>query len=230
MTALAGAAADRHRVLEEQVARRLVAEGYDVILEPGLDHLPPDVARFRPDILARRGDEKRVVEIKIRADRSAGAQVEELARVVQAKPGWHFDLVLGSVDTADSDIGVDWTAAEVTSRIEEGEALARDGHLEAALCLLYAAAEAAARDLASREQVDVQRWHPPPMFRQLVHVGLVDRDAIAVLDRAYVARNRVAHGLAADDLGTEGIAALAEVTRAILAEAPAGQADLSDAP
>lgn len=184
------------QAIRDNVVRRLIADGYDVLVEPGPDQLPVELAHFRPDILARRGDENLIVEIKRQFDRLAAGQIEAMARAVWSKPGWSFELAVVSPD----DTGVDavWTPAEIAARLAEAEALMEHDHAEAALLLLVAAAEAAGRRLADAEQVAVQRWHPRALFRQLVHVGLLDRAALPVLDHAVTMRNRLKHGIVPD--------------------------------
>jgi Holliday junction resolvase len=227
MSAVARAAVERGRLIKEQVARRLVREGYDVVVEPGPDLLPPDLARFRPDILARRGEEKLIVEIKARSDRPSGSQIQELARLVRAKPGWHFELVVAPPEPTESESGTTWTAAEAAARVAEAEALVDAGHDEAGLLLAYAAAEAAARHLAERAGMGVQWWSPPALFRQLVHAGLLDRQHVEALDRTRISRNQLVHGLTPDgDVGPQ-VRKLAQVARELLAEdsRPAAMAD-----
>ena len=60
MTAERGREVERLRMKE--VAERYRSRGYDVLVEPSLEL--PDGMRFRPDILARRGDETIVIEVR----------------------------------------------------------------------------------------------------------------------------------------------------------------------
>lgn len=192
------------RRLEEQVAQQLIAEGYDVVVEPGADLLPSDIARFRPDILARRGDEVVVVEVKARGAGTAGGdEVEALARAVGSHPNWRFELVVLSPDEPALDAEPTWSRDQIVSRVGEARSLLRSGHVEAALLILWAACEAAGRWLARTENLEVQRWDASFLFRQLVHGGLLDGPDLDAIDEARRVRNRLVHGLNVDaDLAT----------------------------
>jgi hypothetical protein len=194
MTA-AAMAFTQERQRADEVARRLVAEGYDVVIEPGLDDLPPDIARLRPDLLARRGDERVIVEVQPREPGgSARPRIEALAKAVGARPAWKFELVVVPEDRA-AGPGQEWSPAEIRARVDEARKLAAAGHGEAALMLAWSACEAAARALALDEELEVQRWLPSAMFRQLVHAGLLDNGDLQTIEDAWIARNRLTHGL-----------------------------------
>jgi hypothetical protein len=131
------------RELVEQVARELAGDGYEVLIEPGPSFLPGKLARFRPDILARRGDENLVVEVKLTPDPAGGGEMRELAEAVRERPGWRFRLATAPRDLA----AAPWTIEEAAQRVDEAEALGREGHAELAVTLLVAAAEAVGRRL-----------------------------------------------------------------------------------
>src|SRR4051794_26007489 len=84
---------EAHGRLEEQVARQLVAEGYEVFMEPGPHLLPRELGGLRPDILARRGEENLLVEVKLAPSRAGAEQVKRMAQAVQSLPGWQVRLV-----------------------------------------------------------------------------------------------------------------------------------------
>jgi uncharacterized protein YutE (UPF0331/DUF86 family) len=187
------------RRLAEQVAQQLIGEGYDVLVEPGADRLPPDIARFHPDILARRGDEVVVVEVKARGtDTAARSQVEALARAVQSHPNWRFELVVMSTDQPALDAEPTWSRDQIVTRLAEARALAHAGHLEAALLILWAVCEATGRWLAQTENLEVQRWDAASLFRQLVHGGLLDGADLDAIEEVRRVRNRLVHGLNVD--------------------------------
>lgn len=76
--------------IAEQQRARAVAEdyrrrGYDVVEEPSLESLPDFLAGYQPDLIARRGKETVVVEVKSRKSLADEPQVRELARLLQGK-------------------------------------------------------------------------------------------------------------------------------------------------
>ena len=59
-------------------------KGYDVSLGSIVDILPG----YRADLVARKDDQVRVVEIRRRSSLKGDLRIHELARAVEAKPGW----------------------------------------------------------------------------------------------------------------------------------------------
>src|SRR5262245_61341136 len=84
--------------LEKQRTRAIAGEyrskGYEVIEEPTPEQLPDFLSGYHPDLLARKGDEARVVVVKSRASLAQEPQIRDLARLLHTKPNWNFELVL----------------------------------------------------------------------------------------------------------------------------------------
>lgn len=57
---------DLHGAAIQALAARYRQEGFEVVAEPSASELPDALRPFRPDLLARRGDETVMVEIKTR--------------------------------------------------------------------------------------------------------------------------------------------------------------------
>lgn len=226
MTSGTASVARLQREVVDQVARELVGDGYEVRVEPGPGFLPDRLARFRPDIVAKRGDENLIVEVKLTPDAASGAQVRALAEAAGSEPGWRFRLVTAPRDLA----AAPWTLEEAAARVDEAEELARRGHAEAALLLLVGAAEAVGRRLGEIEGLRLQRWNPRSLSGELVNHGLIDREDADLLDRAQRLRNLVVHG-ARGEAGTEvEVPALVGVARRLLAEVEVSRAERAAEP
>ena len=85
-------ATDTEYLLTRKTAEEYRNKGYEVLFEAPLDLLPG----FRADLLARKGDEVRVIVVKSRSSLAADPRIGELARLIDSKPGWSFELVLVS--------------------------------------------------------------------------------------------------------------------------------------
>src|SRR4051794_40500240 len=84
----------------EKVAQRYRDEGYGVVVKPQTDLVPPFLAGFQPDLIATRGNESVVVEIKTnRIDLSNNPTITRLAEVVNGQPGWRLDVVVLEPET-----------------------------------------------------------------------------------------------------------------------------------
>src|SRR3954469_10964637 len=86
---------EAHDRLEEQVARGLVAEGYEVFVAPGAHVLPRELVGLRPDILARRGGENLLVEVKLVPTAGGAEQAKRMAQAVESRPGCRVPPGLG---------------------------------------------------------------------------------------------------------------------------------------
>ena len=84
----------------ERVAQRYRDEGYQVVVRPAAEQIPPFIADFEPDLIAIRGNESVIVEIKVnRMDLSSDHQISHLAEIVNSRPGWRLDLVVLEPET-----------------------------------------------------------------------------------------------------------------------------------
>src|SRR5438128_810052 len=78
-----------------RVAEQYRSEGYQVTLHPNGAQVPPFVAGFHPDLLAIKDDVKALVQVK--KDQTALRQdktLPRMAEIINAQPGWRFDLVV----------------------------------------------------------------------------------------------------------------------------------------
>lgn len=181
----------------QQVADEYRGKGYDVVLEPEADQLPTVLAGYRPDIIARRGDETVVVEVKSRHSLRRPPQLEALAKAVRELPGWRFELVVARPDIAFPlpELTEPWDEDQVSEALHEARQLLRTGHPAAALLLAWAATEAALRLLASKEAVTIERWEANALLNGLTTSGVLTRQRYKTLREALELRNAVAHGL-----------------------------------
>src|SRR5260370_38906575 len=78
-----------------QVAERYRSEGYEVTMRPGGAQLPPFASGFHPDMLAKRRDVQALVQVKeSREALRKDPDTARMAEVVNAQPGWRFDLIV----------------------------------------------------------------------------------------------------------------------------------------
>ena len=90
---------DSEYMLTRKTAEDYRNRGYEVLMDVPLDLLPG----FSADLLVRKGDEVRVIEVKSRPSLAADPRVREVAQLIDSKPGWCFDLLLvGEPEKLDS--------------------------------------------------------------------------------------------------------------------------------
>ncbi len=188
----------KERGTVERTAKRYRDEGYDVVVHPVGDQVPSFAAGFRPDLIATRGREGVIVEI--RANRfalSATPQITRLAEIVDSQPDWRLDVVILEQDPATETAGAE--AAEPSDEqldqmLKAAEELADRGYLPYACIVAWGALEAAMRRL--RDEAELYgRTEPKELLSTLYSNGFLTRDQFDRLRATYRIRTQVAHGL-----------------------------------
>ena len=148
---MVGNATDTEYLLTHKTAEEYRDKGYEVLFDAPLDFLPG----FRADLLVRRGDEVRVIEVKSRQSLAADPKISELARLIDSKPGWRFELLLVSEpEKLDSPEGArSFESGKILQRIEEAEKSLQTRLPEAAFLLAWSASEAVIRELLTAQGV-----------------------------------------------------------------------------
>ncbi len=85
------------------VAKELEGKGYTVICEPSPEHIPFSLGKYRPDLLAVKGDDNLIVEIKMRETSEPVSFYREIADVVNTHPNWRFLIMTVPKKTAETE-------------------------------------------------------------------------------------------------------------------------------
>ncbi len=211
-------ATDSEYLLTQKAAEEYRSNGYEVELAASLDFMPD----FSADLLARKGDEVKVIEVKSRPSLAADPKVSELARLIESKPGWSFELLLvGEPEKLDSPVGAhSFERGKIVQRIEQAEKSLEAGLPEAAFLLAWSALEAATRALIEAQGVsDTRVTTPRFVLDQAVFHGVISRDQYSALVRMLEYRNAIAHGFSIDDFNDDMVTELIDAIRRITADA-----------
>jgi hypothetical protein len=209
-------ALERQRV--RTIAEEYRSRGYEVIEEPSPKQLPNFLSGYQPDLLVRRGNEAVVIEVKSRSSLAKDPQVRDLARLLQAKPGWNFELVVvGEGEKLSSPEGARPLEREDILRgIEAAERILESGSPEAALLLAWSTSEATVRLLTEEENILLDRLTPVYILKQAVTDGVISRDDYNFLMSAIKYRNALAHGFKATDFDSAIVRDLINTTKRLL--------------
>lgn len=190
----------------ERVAQRYRDEGYQVVLRPSGEQLPPFIANFHPDLIAVRGNESVVVEVKLnRMDLSSDREISHLAEVLNARAGWRLDLVVLEPETT-----VERAAQEATEPSDEqlaqilnaADELSEKGYPRYACVVAWGGLEAAMRRMRSEAEL-YGRTTPTELMRALYGNGFLNREQFERLRESYKIRSQVVHGLVPDQVDPE---------------------------
>ena len=209
-------ATDSEYLLTCKTAEEYRNKGYEVLFNAPLDFLPG----FTADLLVRKGDEVRVIEVKSRPSLAADPKISELARLIDSEPGWRFELILvAEPERLDSPEGARAFESErILQRIEESEKSLQAGLPEAAFLLAWSASEAAIRELLSAQAVSKTSITSPRfVLDQAIFHGAISRKEYNSLIPMLEYRNAIVHGFAVDDFVGNMVTDLIDTARRITA-------------
>lgn len=202
-------------VLIHKTAEEYRQKGYEVTVETPLDFLPG----FFADLVARKGEEVKVIEVKSRASLAASPQIGELARILDSKLGWSLDLVMvGEPERLDSPSGASaYDREDIAGRVEEAEELLRLEYSGAAFLAAWAACEAAARLLVSEEGITTAGITTSGyVLEQATHLGVISREEYRRLNEWQKYRNALIHGYGNSDFDSGLVIALIKMVREMI--------------
>ncbi len=206
-------------LIVDRTAEEYRRKGYEVSLEAQLDFLPG----FSPDLVARKGDETIVIEVKARSSLAANPKIKEFAQVIRSRPGWSFELVLvAEPEKLDSPEGANPLGREgIMEQINKAEKALESNFPEAAFLLAWSACEAVVREMNASQGVSSKGISTPSyVLNQAVSQGVISRDDYNELSGMMRYRNAIVHGFSLNDFSDKLVKDLIKSVRR-MAKVPA---------
>ncbi|MDV3348106.1 hypothetical protein QGP82_05355 [Leptothoe sp. LEGE 181152] len=203
----------------EATAKELQEKGYDVIVEPSSDSIPFALGGYTPDLVAFRGNNGIILEVKESSARFSVDRFQELAERIAAHEGWRFLLVTLD-DVTDSlfpngDDGLpSWTTLQ--TKLASVETLIQNEMLEPALLYLWSCIEGLLRKQAMVQKLPIDRLPPVKLVNHMYSSGEISMDEFDVIRAALEKRNRVAHGLVTSLSTDDELEGLLTTTRLLI--------------
>jgi REase_AHJR-like len=203
----------------ERIAKPYRDEGYEVIVRPREDQVPPFAVGFPLDLIATRGTEGVIVVIKRnRIDLSRDPAVLRLAEAVDAQPGWRLDVVVLEAVTAlekATQDAVEPSDEQLAQILKTAEELNQSGYSPSACVVAWGGLEA-----AMRRWQDEGRPHgratPTELMQSLYGNGFLTREPFDRLKEAYKIRNQVVHGLVPPRVDPELVRSVVDAARSLM--------------
>lgn len=184
---------------ERLIAKRYEEKGYVVTINPESSVIPFSLGRYRPDILATKGTENLIIEVK-----SAGAKVNSdiyfnVDQETQKHPGWKFLLVTVSNSELDDQTssrldGID--VARIKDRLETLDRAAEMPELaELVLPQLWTVYMSALRLFALQDGLEVDNYSDLSLLNQAYSTGILSFDDYESAKRLMYIRNQIVHSL-----------------------------------
>lgn len=180
-----------------EVVKEYADSGYEVLVRPKDEDLPSFLHGYAPDIIAKKGTQFIVIEVKSRMTLELQEELVEISKRLEGKNNWRLDLIISKPrNTQPENESIERTISwpEIRKKAQEAGELSYQGHKEAALLLAWAAVEGALRRIAVNEKLLTKSKSTPELIKSLVTHGLISRSDYRNIEDWFKARNSIAHG------------------------------------
>ena len=203
----------------KDVAREYEEKGYDVLIHPSSDHLPDFLHGFEPDMVASSDFENLVIEVKSSTTLGSSSYLSSLADAIAQQPKWRLDLVVTNPRKSEEpkEPRTILTSHQIHQRIEHVKELINAGRRDAGFLLLWSAAEAALRSLATKGSIRYEHETAAYMLKKAFSMGYLSRGDFSSLSDALALRNTISHGFAISDLEQQSPELASKAAAAVLA-------------
>lgn len=171
-------------------------QGYEVHMNPSPSLLPNFLKGYKPDILAKKENDNVIVEVKTRNDRMNLQRFESLAKEIDKRKDWRFEMVF----TNQKEKGLEPTyqnvlsELEINNRILEINRLVELNSYEASFLLSWSTIEAVLRNQLRNEKFDTNRKTTMSVMKTMFSLGLINQHDYKTLQKSNVYRNNLIHG------------------------------------
>jgi len=180
-----------------EIASIFERDGYQVFIEPTIEQVPIDLGSYRPDLVAIKGEQGIVVEIKVSLKRLPTKKFNEISNMVSSHKGWKFALV-----TLDDDLNNILSVAnarlpnadELKKRLDDVNKLIMLDMLPSALVLLWAQIESWLRIKADKNGEKLNLLQPKRLINFLYSYGELSMEQVDSLNELMQLRNKLVHG------------------------------------
>ncbi len=211
-----------------QVAGRYRAQGYQVVVQPGPDALPPFAKDFSVEILATRADGNVLASVKgSQSEMEADPNLSKYAEVIEKHPGWRYDVFVLGPDSPGKPEKQDieeQSEEEIRGSLVDAERMIQAGFVAQSVIAAWGALESAMRQ-SLRDQGSEAGWETSPrtMLNELVSSGVLSNSAFRALEGSFQLRNVIVHGFSPPAIQPEAAQFLVDTARRLLESRPAKQ-------
>jgi REase_AHJR-like len=184
----------------QSTVQELLANGYQVSSHPLISDLPFDLGGYIPDIIATKGTEGIVLDIKPSLNRLSVDRFQDIAERVATHHGWRFLLVTlddysEKILPSSDDELPSWE--ELNARLVKLNTLIKDSFLEPAFLFLWSIFEAALRKRALIQNIPISRFPTNKLLNHTFSSGEISISEFDLFTSFLEVRNRIAHGIVA---------------------------------
>lgn len=179
-----------------EIAKEYESQGYEVHMNPIPSLLPNFLKSYELDILAKKENDNVIVEVKTRNDRMNLQRFEGLAKEIDKRKDWRFEMVF----TNQKEKGLEpiyqniLSELEINNRILEINRLIELNSYEASFLLSWSTIEAVLRNQLRNEKFDTNRKTTMSVMKTMFSLGLINQHDYKTLQKSNVYRNNLIHG------------------------------------
>jgi hypothetical protein len=186
---------EKYKAFVDQIANRYRKAGYRVSQEPTAKARPKFLGTLVPDLIAKKDDERIIIEVKHLDSAKNKSQLGKIASLVESQPGWRLELVLYEEEQELPKRPQYPSPKSIRTAIREADAIFNQGHTAAALMLACSAFEAAAKRAISKvEDRYAYKLTSNDLVKRLVFHGFLTEGELEVAHKAILRRNQIVHG------------------------------------
>jgi REase_AHJR-like len=184
----------------QSTTQELIDNGYKVSIEPSSSDLPFALGGYHPNLIATKGDEGIILEIKTTSSRLSVDRFQAIAEQIATHNGWRF-LLITLDDTSESilpSVEQDLPSwEELKSRLANLDTLIQASLFEPSLLFFSSILEAVLRKRAINQNIPIWRLPEKNLLNHLFSSGEISMSDFDVYKSCLALRDKVAHGLAA---------------------------------
>ena len=182
-----------------------IEQGYSVDRDIHLDFIPD----FRADMIARKGDETKILEIKTAASLASNPVYIDIRKAIESRPGWKYGIVLvPEPEKLNTHKAARPLAFEdVMRRVGEAERVLDSGFPESAAVIAWSACEGLLRILLEEENIFVNNITSSGyLIGKAVSEGAIGQADYKYLTDSEKYINAIIHGYNTDYFDSEKLA------------------------
>jgi REase_AHJR-like len=182
----------------QSTAQELLDNGYKVSIEPSNPDLPFELGGYHPDLIATKGDEGIILEVKTSLANLSVDRFQEIAERIATHDGWRFILITLD-DTSESILPSgeqdlpSWE--ELKTRLSTLDTLIQDSLFEPALLFFSSILEAVLRKRAMNQNLPIWRFPEKNLINHIFSSGEISMSDFDIFKNCLDLRNTAAHGV-----------------------------------
>lgn len=210
---------EEHERVAIQLAKELEEDGYTVTLTPTADRIPFSLEGYVPDLLAEKGDDHLLIEIKLRESAEHTNRFRKVVEIVEKNPGWRFLVKTVSPARRNGEMAsskiIPMDAIE--QYLDRAESIQSSGAGALSIPYFWNAAVALLMHKAERSGLSTAGLSDRSLINYIYTMGVISSDEREELMRWNELRNSAVH-LVPFEADAQVVAALSKYTKTLLNE------------